>query len=153
MCGFYTGADLGAVSVQIPHVICLCWLALGVFTPLMRKPLRSGNQRTGSYQFENIEDFRHVIGVRYRLIPYLYSEYMKAALNDDMMFRPLAFDYTDDAFATQVEDQLLLGNEIMIAPVYTQNAKGRYVYLPEEMITKILPMEQLLRNSEKATTM
>ena len=33
------------------------------------------------------------------------------------MFRPLAFDYTDDAFATQVEDQLLLGNEIMIAPV------------------------------------
>ncbi len=64
-----------------------------------------------------------MIGVRYRLVPYLYSEYMKAALNDDMMFRPLAFDYTDDAFATQVEDQLLLGNEIMIAPVYTQNAK------------------------------
>ena len=58
-----------------------------------------------------------MIGVRYRLVPYLYSEYMKAALNDDMMFRPLAFDYTDDAFATQVEDQLLLGNEIMIAPV------------------------------------
>ena len=26
-----------------------------------------------------------------------------------------------------------IGNEIMIAPVYTQNAKGRYVYLPEEM--------------------
>jgi alpha-glucosidase len=65
---------------------------------------------------------------------------MKAALNDDMMFRPLAFDYTDDAFATQVEDQLLLGNEIMIAPVYTQNAKGRYVYLPEEMMfVKFLP--------------
>ena len=56
------------------------------------------------------------------------------------MFRPLAFDYTDDAFATQVEDQLLLGNEIMIAPVYTQNAKGRYVYLPEEMMfVKFLP--------------
>ena len=81
-----------------------------------------------------------MIGVRYRLVPYLYSEYMKAALNDDMMFRPLAFDYTEDAFATQVEDQLLLGNEIMIAPVYTQNAKGRYVYLPEEMMfVKFLP--------------
>ena len=51
-----------------------------------------------------------------------------------LFFRPLAFDYTDDAFATQVEDQLLLGNEIMIAPVYTQNAIGRYVYLPEEMM-------------------
>ena len=28
----------------------------------------------------------------------------------------------------------MLGNEIMIAPVYTQNAIGRYVYLPEDMM-------------------
>lgn len=28
----------------------------------------------------------------------------------------------------------MIGNEIMIAPVYTQNAIGRYVYLPEEMM-------------------
>ena len=42
--------------------------------------------------------------------------------------------------AVQVEDQMMLGDEIMIAPVYTQNAKGRYVYLPEEMkFVKFLP--------------
>ena len=42
--------------------------------------------------------------------------------------------------ALQVEDQVMLGDEIMIAPVYTQNAKGRYVYLPEEMkFVKFLP--------------
>jgi alpha-glucosidase len=34
----------------------------------------------------------------------------------------------------------MLGDEIMIAPVYVQNAKGRYVYLPEEMMfVKFLP--------------
>ena len=34
----------------------------------------------------------------------------------------------------------MIGNEIMIAPVYTQNAAGRYVYLPEEMkFVKFLP--------------
>ena len=141
MCGFlYTGADLGGFGADTTRDLVLRWLALGVFTPLMRNHSALGTREQEAYQFENIEDFRHVIGVRYRLIPYLYSEYMKAALNDDMMFRPLAFDYTDDAFATQVEDQLLLGNEIMIAPVYTQNAKGRYVYLPEEMMfVKFLP--------------
>lgn len=74
-----------------------------------------------------------MIGLRYRLIPYLYSEYMKAALRGEMMFRPLAFDYPDDKYAAQVEDQLLLGNELMLAPVYEQNARGRYVYLPETM--------------------
>ena len=81
-----------------------------------------------------------MIEVRYRLIPYLYSEYMKAALNDDLYFKPLAFTYPKDPMALQVEDQLMLGEEIMIAPVYTQNAKGRYVYLPEEMkFVKFLP--------------
>lgn len=141
MCGFlYTGADLGGFGSNTTRDLLLRWLALGVFTPLMRDHAAAGTREQEAYQFENIEDFRHVIGVRYRLVPYLYSEYMKAALNDDMMFRPLAFDYTEDPFATQVEDQILLGKEAMIAPVYTQNAKGRYVYLPEEMMfIKFLP--------------
>src|SRR5699024_4377338 len=85
------------------------------------------------YQLEEIDDFRHLMGLRYRLIPYLYSEFMKAALSGDMMLRPLAFDYPGDERAAEVEDQLLLGNELMLAPVYEQNASGRYVYLPETM--------------------
>ena len=57
-----------------------------------------------------------------------------------MYFRPLGFVYPEDKIAVHVEDQLLLGNEIMIAPVYEQNARGRYVYLPEEMkFVKFLP--------------
>lgn len=141
MCGFlYTGADLGGFGSDTTRDLVLRWLALGVFTPLMRNHAALGTREQECYQFENIEDFRHVIGVRYRLLPYLYSEYMKAALNDDMYFKPLAFEYPDDSMAAQVEDQLMIGNEIMIAPVYTQNATGRYVYLPEEMkFIKFMP--------------
>lgn len=141
MCGFlYTGADLGGFGADTTRDLLLRWLALGVFTPLMRDHAAQGTREQECYQFENIEDFRHVIGVRYRLIPYLYSEYMKAALNNDVYFKPLAFVYPEDRMAVQVEDQMMLGNEIMIAPVYTQNAKGRYVYLPEEMkFVKFLP--------------
>ena len=48
--------------------------------------------------------------------------------------------------AVRVEDQLILGNEMMIAPVYEQNAIGRYVYLPEEMMfVKFLPDGTLSR--------
>ncbi len=134
MCGFlYTGADLGGFGADTTRDLLLRWLALGVFTPLMRNHAALGTREQECYQFENIADFRHIIEVRYRLIPYLYSEYMKAALDDDLYFKPLAFTYPEDSMALQVEDQLMLGNELMIAPVYTQNAKGRYVYLPEEM--------------------
>ena len=141
MCGFlYTGADLGGFGADTTRDLLLRWLALGVFTPLMRNHAAAGTRDQECYQFEDLDDFRHVVGVRYRLIPYLYSEYMKAALNDDLYFKPLAFVYPEDSMAVQVEDQMMLGNEIMIAPVYTQNARGRYVYLPEEMkFVKFLP--------------
>ena len=112
----------------------------------MRNHTSLGTRDQECYRFEHIEDFRHVISVRYRLIPYLYSEYMKAALQDDLLFRPLAFDYPADPIACQIEDQLMLGHECMIAPVYTQNVTGRVVYLPEEMLfVKFLPDGSLSR--------
>ena len=135
MCGFlYVGADLGGFNADTSRDLLLRWLALGVFTPLMRNHSGCDTRRQEFYQFEGPEDFRSVIETRYRLIPYLYSEYMKAALNGDMLFKPLAFVYPEDEIALQTEDQLMLGNEVMIAPVYTQNATGRMVYLPEEML-------------------
>ncbi len=134
MCGFlYVGADLGGFGCECSRDLLLRWLSLGIFTPLMRNHAACGTRNQECYQFENPIDFKHIIDLRYRLIPYIYSEYMKAALTGDMMFKPLAFEFPEDETAKRVEDQILLGNEVMIAPVYTQNAIGRYVYLPEEM--------------------
>ena len=77
---------------------------------------------------------RDTVSVRYALLPFLYSEFMKAALMDGMYFRPLAFDYPEDPREVRTEDQLMLGECCMIAPVLEQNASGRYVYLPEDML-------------------
>ena len=141
MCGFlYTGADLGGFGADTTRDLLLRWLALGVFTPLMRNHAAQGTREQECYQFEQIEDFRHVVGVRYRLIPYLYSVYVKAAERGEMYFRPLGFDFPNDRRAVETEDQLLLGDEAMIAPIYTQNVSGRTVYLPEEMkFVKFMP--------------
>ncbi len=134
MCGFlYSGADLGGFGADATRDLVLRWLAFGVFTPLMRNHAATGTREQEAYQFEDTDDFRGIIETRYRLIPYLYDTFIKAAENNDMYFKPLVFEYPDDTFAAGVEDQLMIGQEIMIAPVYTQNAKGRYVYLPEEM--------------------
>ena len=130
----YTGADIGGFGSDTSRDLVLRWLALGVFTPLMRNHSAKGTREQEFYQFEDASDFESVISVRYRLIPYIYSEYMKAALDDEMMFKPLAFVYPDDEIAVQIEDQMMLGNEVMITPICTQNAQGRFVYLPEDMM-------------------
>ena len=99
----------------------------------MRNHAAQGTRRQEVCRFAGRDLMGEVIRVRYMLMPYLYSEFMKAALGDGMMFRPLGFVYGDDAVARRVEDQLLLGDSIMIAPVHEQNAAGRTVYLPEPM--------------------
>ena len=134
MCGFlYSGADLGGFGSNATPDLLLRFLALGVFTPLMRNHSAFGTRDQECFRFENREDFRDVIRVRYRLIPYLYETLRHAAEEGDMMFRPLSFNWPDDPIARECETQLLLGQECMIAPVYEQNASGRTVYLPEEM--------------------
>lgn len=135
MCGIlYTGSDIGGFGGDTTKDLLLRWLEFGIFTPLMRNHSAAGTRKQEVYQFGDTKDFRNIIRIRYALIPYLYSEFMKAALEDEMYFRPLAFDYPEDTSAKRVEDQLMVGESIMIAPVYIQNAYGRYIYLPEEML-------------------
>ncbi len=134
MCGFlYCGADLGGFNENATRDLVLRFLALGVFTPLMRNHAALGTRNQECYNFDNSDDFKDIIEVRYRLIPYLYNTFCKASETNDMIFRPLAFDYPDDKLARECETQLLLGDECMICPVYEQNVNGRYVYLPEDM--------------------
>ena len=135
MCGFlFTGCDTGGFGCDTTEDLMLRWLQYSLFTPLFRNHSALGTRDQELYYFDNVNAAAEMIKIRYCLIPYLYSEYLRAALNEEMMFKPLSFDLPDDDMAKQVDDQLLLGNELMIAPVYKQNAKGRYVYLPEEMM-------------------
>lgn len=143
MCGFmYTGADMVGFGDNATEELALRWLALGIFNPLMRNHSALGTRSQEFYRFENIEAFRNLTKLRYALIPYLYSEFLKSVQNYDMMFKPLSFVYRGDEFAENVEDQLLVGDSIMIAPVYEPNALGRYVYIPEDMLAVAFKSEE-----------
>ena len=135
LCGFlFTGCDLGGFGCNVTEDLLERFLQLGVFTPLMRNHSALHTRDQEIYRFSIWETMRDTVSVRYALLPYLYSEFMKAALRDEMLFRPLAFDYSADQRAIHIQDQLMLGEDCMIAPVYEQNVAGRYVYLPEDML-------------------
>ena len=135
MCGFlYSGADLCGFSSDTTPDLALRWLEFGLLTPLMRNHSAVGTRMQEYYRFpEVLPAVRNMIRLRYALLPYLYSEFMKSALENTGYFRPLGFDWPADPEAREVQDQLLLGDGVMLAPVYTQNAAGRHVYLPESM--------------------
>ena len=134
MAGFvYVGSDTGGFGADTTEDLMLRWLQFALFTPLFRNHSAWNTREQELYQFDSCAAMTEMVKIRYALIPYLYSEYLKAVLNNDMMFQPLSFAF-DDEDSKCVEDQLLIGNELMIAPIYKQNANGRYVYLPEDMM-------------------
>jgi alpha-glucosidase len=135
MCGFlYNGADTGGFMGECDRELMLRWLAVAIFTPLLRNHNGSRAQGQECYAFGDTGDFRSILKLRYRLIPYLYSEYMKAALRSDMFIQPLGFAFPEDQRAREIEDQLLVGGSIMMTPIIEQGAESRKVWLPEDMI-------------------
>ncbi len=149
MCGFlYSGEDTGGFGADCTEDLMLRWLAVSIFTPLFRNHSAMGTRQQELYRFPHKDWMRGIIRLRYALIPYLYSEFMKAALCEDMLIRPLSFVYMDDERACDTEDQLLIGDSIMIAPVYTQNAAGRMVYLPEPMNMLRFDGDRLIEEKE-----
>ncbi len=91
--------------------------------------------------------------MRYRLLPYIYSEAGKVWLYNRSLIRPLAFDYSEDSNTWNLKDQYLFGEALMVCPVtepmyYEKNnvkidvaKKTRKIYLPNgnawyEMETK-----------------
>ncbi len=134
MSGFlYSGADTGGFGADVTRDLMIRWISFSIFTPLFRNHAAMGTRRQELYALGDSGAFKKLVGLRYALIPYLYNEYLRAVRDDDVIFAPLAFDYPDDERACGVEDQLMVGRSIMIAPVYVQNARGRHVYLPEGM--------------------
>ena len=134
MCGFlYSGSDIGGFGADCTEDLMARWLSLAILTPLYRNHACAGTRLQELYQFQNLESFRKIIELRYALIPYIYSEFMKAAVKNEMYFRPLSFIWSKDSRAYEVEDQVVVGESIMLAPVVEQNHNGRAVYLPESM--------------------
>lgn len=139
MCGFlFSGSDIGGFGCDATEDLMIRWLEADLFTPLFRNHSAKGTRRQELYRFQNQETFRNLMNLRYALIPYIYHEFLKAVSEKCMYISPLSFAYPKDLRARQIEDQFLIGDSLMSAPVYTQNAAGRYVYLPEPM--KLLRM-------------
>ena len=84
-----------------------------------------------SANWEEIEALcRKLIELRMRLLPYLYAAFVRYHKQGLPPFRALVMDYPDDPGTWAVDDQFLIGEGLLVAPVTAGETK-RSVYLPE----------------------
>lgn len=80
---------------------------------------------------EMVPQVRQAISLRYRLMPYLYTQMWRASRDGIPAVRPLLYDFPQDAAATAIDDAFMLGPDVLVAPVLEEGARERSVYLPE----------------------
>jgi alpha-glucosidase len=83
--------------------------------------------RFGKY-YEDI--IRKYLKLRYTLLPFLYTQLEEAHRTGVPLFRPLVLNYQDDESTHNLDDQFMIGDDLLVAPIMKPDVTRRLVYLP-----------------------
>jgi alpha-glucosidase len=128
----FVGSDVGGYSGGPSPELFARWMQLGAFSPFFRDHVATGTPDQEPWQlgFEVEDISRNAIGARYELLPYLYSLFHEAASTGAPILRPLVYEFQDDEATHTLSDEAMLGPFLLEAPVISEGASTRTVYLP-----------------------
>lgn len=130
----FAGADIGGFANDPDKDLYTRWLSIAAYTPFFRchSMINTRDREPWALGEETEAIARGIISERYRLLPYLYSAFYKAAQSGLPVVRSLCMDYMNDAnvYSYGYENQFLLGQALLVCPV---RSKDRFtsVYLPK----------------------
>jgi len=84
--------------------------------------------RFGSY-YEGI--IRRYLKLRYALLPFLYTTLEEAHRTGVPLFRPLVLNYPADSNTYNLDDEFMVGDDLLVAPIMKPDLTRRLVYLPK----------------------
>ena len=105
------------------------WSQMGLLFSHARAHGHSAPREPWAYGARALQIFRRYARLRYRLLPYLYSAARRAPSGIPLV-RPLCFDSPKDRTTHHIDDEYLLGPDLLVAPVFKERGR-RDVYLPE----------------------
>ena len=144
--------DIGGFAGPLPSLdLYRRSTQMAVFTPVMQwhsepdggqfrelMPGAEGNNERSPWNIamaynkpEFIEEMRYWHMLREALLPYIYESAQTAVRESRPMMRPLVFDYQADRAVTDIEDEYLFGDSLLVAPFMEEDQTSRKVYLPE----------------------
>jgi alpha-D-xyloside xylohydrolase len=129
MSGFpFYSHDIGGFSGLPSPELYIRWAQFGLFSSHARA---HGTPPREPWEFgEQAETiFRKYAELRYRLLPYIYSEAVECARTSLPMVRPMALEFEHDPTTYTIDDQYMFGRSLLIAPIFDETNRRR-IYLP-----------------------
>jgi len=104
------------------------WLQFGAFSSHMRAHGKQPHE-PWTYGPEAEAIALRYLKLRYRLLPYIYSQAVLSARSGLPLVRPLALAFQDDPTTRRLDLQYMFGEDILVAPVFRPDGRCQ-VYLP-----------------------
>lgn len=129
--GFWSHDIGGFFGPELTPGLYVRWTQFGAMSPLMRAHgLRP--REPWAFGDEALEICRRWTRLRYSLLPYLWQAAGDVERHGLPMMRPLALEFPLDPFAAGIDDQYLLGRDLLVAPILDDGMRTvtRQVHLP-----------------------
>ncbi len=120
--------DIGGFTGEPDPALYVRWAQLGLFGSHARAHGTSPRE-PWAYGEQAEALFRRYAELRYRLLPYIYSQAVECGHTSLPLVRALALEFQDDPTTHTLSDQYLFGDSLLIAPVLDEGNRRR-LYLP-----------------------
>lgn len=129
LCGFtFWSHDIGGFVKKSPENLYRRWMPYGMLTSHSRCHGYPPKE-PWAYSASFLDDFRKAAEMKYRLIPYIYTQAHLSAKEGHPLMRTMFFEHPDDPTCWMVEDQYFFGTDLLVAPLFEETDE-RMVYLP-----------------------
>jgi len=126
----YVGQDIGGFQSTPTPELYARWVEEGVFVPVMRAHGTHDSPRwPWAFGDDVLAATKKAIELRTRLIPYFYTFAAQTAATGAPLMRPLVLEFPSDPKTFNLEDEWLVGDRLLAAPVLAPGG-ARDVYLP-----------------------
>ena len=128
----WCGVDVGGFFDDCNGELLARWTEFGAFQPFCRNHSAMGTARQEPWAFgEPWESVcRSMLDLRMQLLPYLYTAFEECHRTGAPVLRPLLFSYPDDPVTYTADDQFMVGDALLVAPITRPGVEHRHVYLP-----------------------
>lgn len=128
----FCGADVGGFFKTPSSELLVRWYQAGAYQPFFRAHAHLDTPRREPWLFgpENTALIREAVRQRYALLPYWYLQFHLAHRTGQPVMRPLWVEYPEDIATFAIEDEFLIGRDLLVHPVTDERSSGVIAYLP-----------------------